>query len=413
MMYNSQQPQQQQQVPYASPAAQLGAYTPSVNAAQGYAPQQSPAPGLPAQAVNYVPHGSPYSTQAKLLPGQNNAYPQQQQPGYNSPAWGYDKPNAAVVPQLHHQQLPQQYQQQQVHQQQQQQPAQMPVQKQQPTGPMHQQQQHSIHSQLPAYNHQDYPNTVASSASSSSSSSIHAAVLAAQSRHHTQSIKAEPAVNHSADLLNHRAVRNHKPVYKEESGSEEESSSTARGAPEEPDYAVPDDAKPIKTPIKGQRIKAADEAASRKRKSTGDPPAESGEGGPAPPKQRKIKRLERKVATCDEFNKMSIEELMETNTFQRFTRLVENVFDATEDADLNALQDVDPDADVPPEAMIPKQQLHDLCAEAAKLKVSCSNSFRSPRVRDRTELGTKHYKFIVSSQWGPCLQSHRRGLSVF
>jgi len=60
---------------------------------------------------------------------------------------------------------------------------------------------------------------------------------------------------------------------------------------------------------------------------------------------------------------------METSTYQRFTRLVENIFDATEDADLHAAADVDEDADVPQEAMIPKQQLHDLCAEAAKLKV--------------------------------------------
>ena len=34
MMYNSQQQQQQQQIGYASPAAHVGAYTPSVNAVQ-------------------------------------------------------------------------------------------------------------------------------------------------------------------------------------------------------------------------------------------------------------------------------------------------------------------------------------------------------------------------------------------
>jgi len=56
------------------------------------------------------------------------------------------------------------------------------------------------------------------------------------------------------------------------------------------------------------------------------------------------------------------------NTYRRFTLLVENIFDGTEDADLNALNDLDADADVPAEAMIPKQQLIDLAAEAAKLK---------------------------------------------
>jgi len=85
--------------------------------------------------------------------------------------------------------------------------------------------------------------------------------------------------------------------------------------------------------------------------------------------KKKLKRLERKIVSNDE-EKFSIEELMETNTYQRFTRLVENIFDATEDADLNATADLDNDTDAPQEAMIPKQQLHELCAEAAKLKVS-------------------------------------------
>lgn len=67
---------------------------------------------------------------------------------------------------------------------------------------------------------------------------------------------------------------------------------------------------------------------------------------------------------------MSTEELMETGTYQRFTRIVEHIFDATEDVDLNAPTNMDGDADVQQEAMISKQQLHELCAEAAKLKVS-------------------------------------------
>ena len=89
------------------------------------------------------------------------------------------------------------------------------------------------------------------------------------------------------------------------------------------------------------------------------------------PQKKKLKRLERKVVSNSGVEKLSAEELMETNTYQRFTRLVENIFDATEDADLTHTtnsRDADEDADLPPEAMIPKQQLHDLCAEAAKLK---------------------------------------------
>lgn len=89
---------------------------------QGYGPQQSPAPALPAQAaMNYVGQGSPYSTQAKLVAAQNNIYPQQQ--GYNSPGWGYDKMNqTAVAP---HQQPQQYHQHPQQHQQQDQLPPQL------------------------------------------------------------------------------------------------------------------------------------------------------------------------------------------------------------------------------------------------------------------------------------------------
>ncbi len=50
--------------------------------------------------MSYVPQGSPYSSQTKLVAAQNNAYPQQQQQqtGYNSPAggWGYDKTSVSV-----------------------------------------------------------------------------------------------------------------------------------------------------------------------------------------------------------------------------------------------------------------------------------------------------------------------------
>lgn len=110
------------------------------------------------------------------------------------------------------------------------------------------------------------------------------------------------------------------------------------------------------------KSKKSKEETPRKRKPTSDPVAEE----PAP--KKKIKRIERKIVSRDE-GKLSAEELMETNTYQRFTRLVESIFDATEDADLNTPADLDDDADAPQEAMIPKQQLHDLCAEAAKLKV--------------------------------------------
>ncbi|XP_075218552.1 nipped-B cohesin loading factor [Lycorma delicatula] len=78
----------------------------------------------------------------------------------------------------------------------------------------------------------------------------------------------------------------------------------------------------------------------------------------------KLRKLERKLVPVLE--KLSVEELMETNTYQRFSRSIEKIFDNTEDLDLAVCDDED---DTPPEhAMIPKYQLEDLCAEAAKLK---------------------------------------------
>ena len=118
------------------------------------------------------------------------------------------------------------------------------------------------------------------------------------------------------------------------------------------------------------KSRKTDEAAPRKRKSTGDatPSSASAETSEAPAPKKKLKRLERSVVQDE--SKMSTEELMETGTYQRFTRIVEHIFDATEDVDLNAPTNMDGDADVQQEAMISKQQLHELCAEAAKLKVS-------------------------------------------
>ncbi|XP_068082252.1 nipped-B-like protein isoform X2 [Anabrus simplex] len=78
----------------------------------------------------------------------------------------------------------------------------------------------------------------------------------------------------------------------------------------------------------------------------------------------KLRKVERKLVPVLE--KLSNEELMETNTYQRFNRSIEIIFENTEDLDLTA--DMDMEADTPPEALIPKYQLQDICSEAAKLK---------------------------------------------
>lgn len=162
-----------------------------------------------------------------------------------------------------------------------------------------------------------------------------------------------------------RSGRNHKrPTYKEESGSENEDEDYAE---EEEDGSDEEFVADEEVDEKSKGRVRGDKETPRKRKSASE--VVSTEEVVIP--KKRLKRLERKIVSNDE-EKFSIEELMETNTYQRFTRLVENIFDATEDADLNAAADLDNDTDAPQEAMIPKQQLHELCAEAAKLKVNIS-----------------------------------------
>lgn len=81
-----------------------------------------------------------------------------------------------------------------------------------------------------------------------------------------------------------------------------------------------------------------------------------------PPKP-KLQKVERKLVPVLEM--LSIEELMETNTYHRFNRTAEKIFDSMEDVNL-AMED--DEEDVPPEVLIPKYQLQDLTSEAAKLK---------------------------------------------
>ncbi|XP_076382138.1 nipped-B cohesin loading factor isoform X2 [Megalopta genalis] len=82
------------------------------------------------------------------------------------------------------------------------------------------------------------------------------------------------------------------------------------------------------------------------------------------PSKPKIRKIEKKLVPV--LAKLSVEELMETNTYQRFNTTIETIFENTEDAAANA--EFEDDGDVPPELLIPKYQLHDLCTEAAKLK---------------------------------------------
>ncbi|EZA57826.1 Nipped-B-like protein [Ooceraea biroi] len=111
---------------------------------------------------------------------------------------------------------------------------------------------------------------------------------------------------------------------------------------------------------RAERRKSEDKTRRRKR-ITDDDEEDDKRDTPTKPKIRKI---EKKLVPV--LAKLSVEELMETNTYQRFNSTIETIFENTEDATANA--DLEDDGDVSPEMLIPKYQLHDLCTEAAKLK---------------------------------------------
>ncbi|XP_064482067.1 nipped-B-like protein [Ornithodoros turicata] len=81
------------------------------------------------------------------------------------------------------------------------------------------------------------------------------------------------------------------------------------------------------------------------------------------PKPVKPKKVKKEPAPAP----LSSEEMMESNTYQRFTRTVEAIFDAMEEVDLT--QELDDEVDCPSEALVSAGLLRDLCNEAAKLKV--------------------------------------------
>ena len=69
------------------------------------------------------------------------------------------------------------------------------------------------------------------------------------------------------------------------------------------------------------------------------------------------KKLERKLIPM--VPKFDVEELMESNTFHRFNKTVELIFDNMEEVNMEELGGDNPEegADLPPEILIPKYQL--------------------------------------------------------
>ncbi|XP_046612263.1 nipped-B-like protein [Neodiprion virginianus] len=115
---------------------------------------------------------------------------------------------------------------------------------------------------------------------------------------------------------------------------------------------------------RAERKKGEDKTQRRRRRIVDDDDDYREDEEPNSPTKPKIRKVERKLVPV--LHKLSVEELMDTNTYQRFNRTIDAIFENTEDAAATA--DLDDDGDVAPEMLISKYQLHDLCSEAAKLK---------------------------------------------
>ncbi|XP_032683463.1 nipped-B-like protein B [Odontomachus brunneus] len=113
---------------------------------------------------------------------------------------------------------------------------------------------------------------------------------------------------------------------------------------------------------RAERRKSEDKR--RRKRITDDDEEDDKRDASFSPIKPKIRKIEKKLVPV--LAKLSVEELMETNMYQRFNSTIETIFENTEDAIANP--EMEDDGDVSPEMLIPKYQLHDLCTEAAKLK---------------------------------------------
>ncbi|CAG4981013.1 unnamed protein product [Parnassius apollo] len=78
----------------------------------------------------------------------------------------------------------------------------------------------------------------------------------------------------------------------------------------------------------------------------------------------KLRKVEKRLVPVLEM--LSVDELMETNTYQRFSKLIDGVFETIDD-DIIITDEMD-GTDIPEDLLLPRYQLQELCSEAAKLK---------------------------------------------
>lgn len=65
---------------------------------------------------------------------------------------------------------------------------------------------------------------------------------------------------------------------------------------------------------------------------------------------------------------LSIEELLDSPTFKKFSSCTETILDSAEDVNFGSLDPNDEETEIPEETLVPKSTLSELCGEAAKLK---------------------------------------------
>jgi len=99
------------------------------------------------------------------------------------------------------------------------------------------------------------------------------------------------------------------------------------------------------------------------------------DSGPSSPPQdmenfvpKKVtKKVERKVLPVA--RKLDADELMESNNFKRFNKVMESIFDAAEEVNMAELDvDGEEEKEIPTELLVPKYQASELASEASKLK---------------------------------------------
>uniref|UniRef100_H3CUG8 Nipped-B protein n=1 Tax=Tetraodon nigroviridis TaxID=99883 RepID=H3CUG8_TETNG len=90
---------------------------------------------------------------------------------------------------------------------------------------------------------------------------------------------------------------------------------------------------------------------------------------PAPPNlsnvSRKMKKQEKHKRKKMYNSTLTVEEMLDSSTFKRFSATLDNILENLEDVDLSAAVDED---EIPQELLLGKHQLHELCGDSAKMK---------------------------------------------